>query len=86
MIEQGNVFQIDMFSLPLGAIAAPQKLMIILAIEGTNYRNDYNIWIYPPKVDTNAPDGVIVTDSLPGPKKNSGTPCYGRQGPAASKA
>ncbi|MHC4439757.1 MAG: hypothetical protein ACYS3S_20560 [Planctomycetota bacterium] len=63
-IEQGKVFEIDMFSLPLGAIAAPQKLTIILAIEGTKYRNDYNIWLYPPKVDTNAPEGVIVTDSF----------------------
>ena len=64
MIDQGKVFEVDMFSLPLGAIAAPQKLTIILAIEGTKYRNDYNIWLYPPKVDTNAPEGVMVTDSF----------------------
>jgi hypothetical protein len=63
-IKQGKVFEIDMFSLPLGAIAAPQKLTIKLAIEGTKYRNDYNIWVYPPKVDTNAPEGVMVTDSF----------------------
>ncbi|MHC4555878.1 MAG: sugar-binding domain-containing protein [Planctomycetota bacterium] len=63
-IDQGKVFEVDMFSLPFCAIAATQKLTIILAIEGTKYRNDYNIWVYPPKVDTIAPEGVMVTDSF----------------------
>jgi len=63
-IEQGNVFEVDMFSLPLGNIAAPQKLTITAAIEGTKYRNDYEIWVYPPKVDTSVPSGVLVTDSF----------------------
>jgi hypothetical protein len=53
-----------MFSLPLGNIVAPQKLKITVAIEGTKYRNYYNIWIYPPKVDTSLPKGVMVTDSF----------------------
>jgi hypothetical protein len=53
-----------MFSMPLNKVPAPQKLTITLAIEGTKYRNDYNIWIYPPKVNTKAPKGVIVTDSF----------------------
>jgi len=64
-IEQGKVFDIDMFSLPLGDVATPCKLMISLAIEGTKYRNDYPIWVYPPKVDTSVPAGVMVTDSFP---------------------
>jgi len=61
-IEQGKVFEVDMFSLPLGHIAAPQKLTITAAIEGTEYRNDYAIWVYPPEVDTSVPKGVLVTD------------------------
>jgi hypothetical protein len=36
--------------------------MVTLAVEGTKYRNDYNIWVYPTKVDTNAPEGVMVTE------------------------
>jgi hypothetical protein len=63
-IEQGKVFEVDMFALPLGDIAAPQKLTITAAVEGTKYRNDYEIWVYPPKVDTSAPSGVMVTDSF----------------------
>ncbi|MFO7897490.1 MAG: glycoside hydrolase family 2 TIM barrel-domain containing protein, partial [Planctomycetota bacterium] len=61
-IEQGKVFEMDMFALPLGDVAAPQKLTITVAVEGTPYRNAYPIWVYPPRVDTRVPDGVVVTD------------------------
>ncbi len=63
-IQQGKVFDIDMFSIPLNQVAAPQKLTITLAIEGTKFRNGYNIWIYPPKADTMAPADVMMTDSF----------------------
>jgi len=61
-IEQGKVFEVDMVALPLSDVAAPQKLTVTVAVEGTPYRNAYPIWVYPPKVDTRAPDGVLVTD------------------------
>jgi len=63
-IQQGKVFDLDMFSMPLGGVAAPKKLTITLAVEGTKYRNEYPIWVYPPKVDTRTPSGVMVTDSF----------------------
>jgi hypothetical protein len=63
-IKQGTVFEVDMFSLPLGAIAAPQNLTITIAIEGTEYRNRYPIWVYPPKVDNSTPNNVMITDSF----------------------
>jgi len=63
-IKQGEVSDVDMFSMPLDKVAAPQRLTITLVIEGTKYRNDYDIWVYPPKVDTNVPEGVMVTGSF----------------------
>jgi len=63
-IDQGRVFEVDMFALPLSGITAPEKLTITAAVEGTRYRNDYEIWVYPLKVDTSAPSGVLVTDSF----------------------
>lgn len=66
-IEQGKVFDVDMFALPLGDIAAPQKLTITVAIEATKYRNDYEIWVFPPKVDTSVPPGVVITDRFTDP-------------------
>jgi hypothetical protein len=64
-IPQGKVSEVDMFDLPLGGIAAPQKLTITVGIEGTKYSNDYEIWVYPPKVDARVPPGVLVTDNFP---------------------
>jgi hypothetical protein len=61
-IVQGKVFEVDMFALPLGDVAAPQKLTISAAVEGTKFRNDYEIWVFAPKVDTSVPKGVMVTD------------------------
>jgi len=63
-IKQGRVFDVDMFSMSLKKVAAPQKLTITLAIEGTKFRNDYNIWVYPPKVNTKAPAGVMIASKF----------------------
>jgi len=37
------------------------KLTLVLEIEGTAYRNRYPVWIYPTKVDTSTPDGILIT-------------------------
>jgi len=63
-IARGKVFDVDMFALKLRDMAAPQKLTIALAIEGTEYRNEYPIWVYPQKVDTSVPKGVLVANSF----------------------
>jgi hypothetical protein len=62
-LKQGALTDLGEYSLPLADIAAPQKLTLTIAIEGTNYRNSYPFWVYPPKVDTSVPKGVLVTDS-----------------------
>ena len=62
-LKQGGLTEIGEYSLPLTGIAPPQKLMLTLVVEGTKYRNSYPIWVYPSKVDTSVPEGVIVADS-----------------------
>jgi hypothetical protein len=62
-IKQGGLTEIGEYSLPLTDIVVPQKLTLTIAIEGTDYRNSYPVWIYPAKVDTSVPKGVLVTDS-----------------------
>jgi hypothetical protein len=63
-IEQGQVCELDMFALPLQTIAAPQKLTVMLAIDDSPYHNQYCVWVYPSRVDTEAPRGVMVTRSF----------------------
>ncbi len=63
-IKQGALTAVGECALPLAAVAAPQKLTITIAIEGSKYRNSYPVWVYPPKVDTSVPQGVMQTDSF----------------------
>ncbi len=61
-IEQGKIVEVDMFALPLKGLSAPQKLTITLTIEGTQYSNEYPVWVYPPKVETSPPPGVLLAE------------------------
>jgi len=63
-IRQGEVFPVGRIRTPLDRITGPKKLSVTVAIQGTSYRNSYGIWVYPPKVDTGTPDGVVITDRL----------------------
>jgi hypothetical protein len=77
-IKQGEVHDVDMFCMRLDEVAAPQKVTISLAIDGTKYRNDYDIWVYPPEVVTVAPRGVMVTDSFQAEKTQAHLASGGR--------
>ena len=63
-IKQGEVSCVGKIRAPLDRVKAPGKLLLTLAIEGTPYRNQYDIWVYPPKVDTTPTANVIITDRL----------------------
>lgn len=63
-IKQGEVFPVGQIRAPLGRVKAPKKLLLTLAIEGTSYQNQCDLWVYPPKVDTTTPANVVVTDRL----------------------
>jgi hypothetical protein len=49
---------------PLRGAAAPAKLKLELAVEGTPYANDWDLWVYPPQVSTAPPAGVHFTTEL----------------------
>ena len=63
-IKQGEVFPVGRIRAPLDQVKAPKKLLLMVAIKGTVYRNSYDLWVYPPRVDTTTPANVIVTDRL----------------------
>ena len=64
VLTRGGVNVIGEISFPLTEIRVAQKLQIIITIEGTNYKNGYDIWVYPDSVDTSVPAGVLVSDKL----------------------
>jgi len=63
-LQQGGLRSLGTISFQLPKIKTPQKIKAVIHIAGTPYRNQYDLWVYPPKVDTSTPAGVVVTNSL----------------------
>ncbi len=53
----------DMIAL-LSEVKVASKLTLTVSVKGTPYANDWDIWVYPPKIDTAAPADVLVADDL----------------------
>jgi hypothetical protein len=63
-LKQGEVSPAGRICASLDRVKAPGKLRLTVATKGGAYRNSYDLWVYPPKVDTSTPANVIVTDRL----------------------
>lgn len=60
-LPQGKLTEIDLFCAKVPAEGPAQRLNLWLTIEGTDSKNDYPLWVYPAKVDTTVPAGVLVS-------------------------
>ncbi len=61
-IARGGVVEIGEISFPLSMAESAQKLQIVISIDGTYYKNDYDIWVYPATVDTSIPEDIMVSE------------------------
>jgi len=61
-IPTGHVTDIGTFEvhLPATGLTIAQKTTLTLEVNGTPYRNSYPVWVYPAKVDTRTPEGVMI--------------------------
>jgi len=50
-IKRGSLNNIGTISLALGNIKEAKKLTIYLALKGTEYKNEWNVWVYPTKLE-----------------------------------
>lgn len=62
-IPQGSLTTLGEIRIPLKEIPAPAKLRLELALQGTGFRNSYDIWVYPESVAT-APGKVLISRAL----------------------
>lgn len=62
-VPQGAVNGIDSLKISLAGITAPSKLTFSLNIDGTDYENEWNIWVYPSVPDT-VSNRVTVTSDI----------------------
>jgi hypothetical protein len=53
-------------SIDLAGIPAPARYKLVIGLEGTPFENDWDVWVYPPKVDLATPAGVTITRELDG--------------------
>ncbi|MHC4681598.1 MAG: discoidin domain-containing protein, partial [Planctomycetota bacterium] len=63
-IPLGNGIQLGKIEFPLADIAAPAKLSVSVSLKGTPYTNNWDIWVYPEKLDTQPPSDILVAEQL----------------------
>jgi len=63
-IPVGNNFKLGDFKLDLSEFASPVKLNLEIAIEGTEFVNDWDFWVYPAQNEVVNAEGIYVTSSL----------------------
>ena len=61
-LKQGTVTHAGDIAVPLAALAKAEQLKLVVGIEGTSYRNEWPLWVYPPDVPTAAPADILVAD------------------------
>jgi hypothetical protein len=63
-IPKGTAYALGALSQSLADAAAPCKLRVVLGIEGANIENDWDLWVYPPKVSADIPQEIHVASEL----------------------
>ena len=63
-VPLGNGTELGKISLPLAAVASPQKFCLAVSLRGTGYCNDWDFWVYPLTIDLTTPSDILVTEEL----------------------
>jgi hypothetical protein len=63
-VELGSVTPLGEISAPLSRFTAATRLRVSLSLAAPEAANDWDIWVYPAKVDTTPPASVLVTRTL----------------------
>lgn len=63
-IPTGGLKFIGEIRLFFNTIHKAEKVIIKIGIEGTDYRNEYPVWIYPENKNTDVPKSIYITDQI----------------------
>src|ERR1019366_9122295 len=72
-IPIGNGIALGSASIDLRDVPAPARYKFVVTVgpaatrypsPAVAYQNDWDVWVYPPKVDTQPSPGVVVADDL----------------------
>jgi hypothetical protein len=60
-IDTGKNIALGTVKVDLNTLAAPQQYKLVVGLEGTQFENDWNFWVYPAQVDTSTPADILIT-------------------------
>ena len=64
-VKQGELAKVGTLKPAIASVRKAEKVTLALSIDGTPYRNDYSLWIYPAADKEVAPsEDICVTDDL----------------------
>jgi beta-galactosidase len=64
VVKRGEVKQIGALNIALGKVDKATKARLLVSLPGTEYRNEWDLWIYPDHSDVQPSNQVIETDIL----------------------
>jgi hypothetical protein len=63
-IPTGQLTEVGRIEASLRAAGAPQKLRLVVGIAGTEFENDWDLWVYPASVPADPPEGIHIVRQL----------------------
>ena len=64
-IPVDNAIELGRVNIDLQQISAPAHYKLVVALEGTSFENDWDVWVFPPVIGPEIPAGTtIVVDDL----------------------
>ena len=62
--KTGDLYSCGAIRFSLNDISTAQELQLILSVNGTSFRNQWNIWVYPAVIPARTVDSIYYTDTL----------------------
>lgn len=66
-LPRGGLRPVGKIAFPLTGVKAPAQLTLRVWVQDTPWQNSWDLWVYPPRTDTKAPEGVRVAAALDDP-------------------
>ncbi len=63
-VKQGELAKAGTLKPAIASVRKAEKVTLALSIDGTPYRNDYSLWIYPADKEVKPSEEICVTDDL----------------------
>ena len=63
-VKQGELAKVGTLKSTIASVRKAEKVTLALSIDGTPYRNDYSLWIYPADKEVAPSENICVTDDL----------------------